>query len=199
MLIIAQSNAWIKMKKEEARILFRQRRRDLSKEEKEEKSSRIKKRLLGLPEFAKARTILFYLSTPNEVKTFEMIREVSKMGKEIAVPIVKGNDLAISRLVNLEEIRRGAFGILEPEEEKPVNPQEIELAIIPGVAFDETCARLGQGKGYYDRFLANIKGKVPLIGLSYEVQIGKGLPKESHDVTVDKVVTEKRVIGQKFS
>ena len=181
------------MKKEEARIFFRQRRKALSK--KEEKSRKIKERLFGLLEFKKARTILFYLSTPNEVGTLEMIREAFKEGKGIAVPVVKGENMVISELEDLNKLKRGAFGILEPEEEKPVRIQEIELAIIPGVAFDETCARLGQGKGYYDRFLAEVKGKISLIGLSYEVQICKGLPKESHDVTVDKIVTEKRVIG----
>ncbi|MBU0568256.1 5-formyltetrahydrofolate cyclo-ligase [bacterium] len=186
------------MKKEEARIFFRQRRKALSK--KEEKSKKIKERLFSLPEFKKAKTILFYLSTPNEVGTLEMIKEAFKEGKEIAVPVVRGRNLVISKLLDLAKVKRGAFGILEPEEERPLSPREIELAIIPGVAFDETCARLGQGKGYYDRFLAEIKGKLPLIGLCFEAQVSaKKLPREDHDLLLDKVITEKRIFKQIFS
>jgi len=182
------------MKKEEARIFFRQRRKALSK--KEEKSKKIKERLFSLPEFKKAKTILFYLSTLSEVGTLEMIKEAFEEGKEIAVPVVKGDNMIISELENLSKLKVGAFGILEPEEERPLSPRKIELAIIPGVAFDETCARLGQGKGYYDRFLAEIKGKMPLIGLCFEAQISaKRLPGEDRDLPLDKVITEKRVIG----
>ena len=164
------------------------------------KSHRIKERLLITPEFIKAKTIMFYVSTKDEVKTESMIKHALKLGKKVVIPISDLNKrtLHLSEIKDFDnELEPGAFNILEPKKKflRPVLPEGIDLVIVPGVAFDEDGDRIGYGMGFYDRFLRNIRKHVPVIGLAYELQIVDDIPVDDTDVTVDKVVTEERIIG----
>lgn len=163
------------------------------------KSFRIQKRLFTSPEFVKAKTILFYVATKDEVKTESMIKKAIEYGKRVVVPIsnVKKKTLSLSELRSFnEELKPGAFNILEPKEEfiRPVSPEEIDLVIVPGVAFDEKGNRIGYGMGFYDRFLKTVRKDTPVIGLAYNFQIVDEIPIDDKDVTVDKVVTEERIV-----
>ncbi len=163
------------------------------------KSYRIQGRLFRLPEFTRAKTILFYVSTRDEVKTESMIKKALEYGKRVVVPIsnLKERTLNLSEIKDFDsELEPGAFNILEPKERflRPVSPEEIDLVIVPGVAFDEKGNRLGYGMGFYDRFLRSVKKDTPVIGLAYEFQIIEKIPVDDTDVTVDKVVTEERII-----
>jgi 5-formyltetrahydrofolate cyclo-ligase len=93
------------------------------------------------------------------------------------------------------ELSQGSFGILEPKAEfiRPVSPEELEIVVVPGVAFDYEGTRIGYGGGFYDRFLKEVKDAT-IIGLAYECQILPKLPRKDHDVRVDKIITPKCII-----
>ena len=86
--------------------------------------------------------------------------------------------------------KTGAFGIKEPLDSlAPVDPESIDIVVLPAVAYNEEGTRLGQGKGYYDRFYAGIKGKKPLLlGVCYDFQISSEIPVEEHDITADVII-----------
>jgi len=172
------------------------RRRGLSPEAVREKSRRIKEKLFKLPEFRKARIIMFYAARGKEVRTEEMIKESLQMGKKVAVPIsqVGERDLVLSFLTDYGELAPGAYGILEPKEEhyRPVPPRKLELIVVPGVAFDYQGQRLGSGRGFYDNFLRKVPSGVPRLGLAFQLQIVANLPRERQDVLVDGVITEEK-------
>lgn len=167
------------------------------------KSSKIQKSLFGLPEFQRANTICFYVAKGNEVQTEGMIKESMKLGKRVLVPITdkKSGRLVLSKLSDYDlELAPGAFGVLEPKPtcRQIVPATQVELIIVPGVAFDIRGHRMGHGKGYYDRFLrhvSSLKTGALFIGLAYESQVLDEIPHGPTDTPVHKIVTEKRVIN----
>ena len=173
------------------------KRNELPEEAVREKSRRIKKKLFELLEFKKAKTVMFYAAKDKEVETEEIIRESSKLGKRVAVPVskVKERDLIPSLLTDYGELVSGAYGILEPEEEcyQPVPLEKLELIIVPGVAFDYWGNRLGFGGGFYDNFLGKVPVNIPRLGLAFELQMVEELPVEENDVPVDGIITEEEI------
>ena len=164
----------------------------------EKKSAAIMERLFALPEFVKAKTILFYAAKKDEVQTLQIIKKALDMDKTIALPItvVEGKNLVLAEIRNVNRLVEGAFGVLEPMDYMPVKPEEIDLVVVPGVAFDVHGDRLGHGMGYYDKLLKQMPDAV-FVGLAFEFQIVEDIPEEEHDVAVHIVVTEDRVIACK--
>jgi len=117
--------------------------------------------------------------------------------KKIVVPKsnTKNETLILSKLEKWEDLIEGAYGILEPRKIIEVMPKKIDLAIVPGVGFDEKGNRLGHGKGYYDKLLQKTNAKK--IGLAFECQIVDQIPTFDNDVSMDMLITEKRVINCK--
>ena len=187
--------------KEDFRRELMKIRKSLSKNEIGDNSYRIKESLFALKEFEQGETILFYVSYDNEVYTHEMIKESMALGKNVIVPVSdkKYRKLILSKLENWDDLKLGSYGILEPvgNKIKEISLEENDLIIVPGVGFDERGNRIGHGKGYYDDLLS--KSKAPHIGLAFESQIVKEIPTEEHDMPVDKIITEKRVIDCKQS
>lgn len=183
------------MNKNEIRKLLKNKRLNLSKEEVLAKSELIKNRLFQINEFKKTKNILFYVSYDGEVFTHNAIKE-ALIDKKVVVPISKKADysLILSKLNSFKDLQDGQYGILEPKKEKikEISIDKIDLAIVPGIAFDLNGNRIGHGKGYYDRLLKNIKA--PIIGLAYEFQIIQKIPIDDYDKQVDIIITEKRVI-----
>jgi len=165
---------------------------------KQEKDAAIRQRLIGLPEFTKAKTILFYASFRSEADTMELIKTALSEGKRVALPKVDKKDrrLLLYEIEDIRELAQGYMGILEPSasKERLTGLDDMDLIIIPGAAFDASGNRLGYGAGFYDRLLAEIKDKIPVIAPAYEEQIVENIPSEPHDVKVSKIVTDKRVI-----
>jgi 5-formyltetrahydrofolate cyclo-ligase len=99
----------------------------------------------------------------------------------------------------MDELELGMYRILEPKQElrtvveKRVEVDELDLIMVPGVAFDVRGARTGHGKGYYDKLLEHARPDTPLVALAFECQMFEEIPVEEHDVFMDKVVTEKAV------
>lgn len=166
----------------------------LSNHERKRKSSQISAKLFLRPEFKKAKAVMFYVSKDDEVDTSGMIKAALKMGKEVLVPVTLRRErrLIPSRLIDYDtELAPGPYGILQPKAEfiRRVLPDQIDLVIVPGLAFDKSGNRLGRGAGYYDRFLAGVPKKIPRIGLAFDFQVLPVLPKSYYDLPVDKVLS----------
>ena len=174
---------------------IKEKRRNISKEEQRKKSKEIKEKLFGLKEYKDARVVLFYVSYNGEVFTHEMIKEALKE-KKLVIPISNKEDctLTFSELKNWNDLEISSYSILEPEKEsiKEISIDEIDLIIVPGVAFDKMKNRMGHGKGYYDKLLE--KTQAITVGLAFQFQLVEKIPTEPHDKPVDIIITEKQII-----
>jgi 5-formyltetrahydrofolate cyclo-ligase len=170
-----------------SKILFRLK---IQKEENRDQKSRlIKEKLFRLGVFKRAKRVMFYLSFGGEVKTTEMIKEAKKSGKIITVPVCRKNRMLSPCLLRKgARLIRGPYGVWEPVAKQCVEAQDIDLVIVPGLAFDKRGRRLGRGKGYYDRFLKRLPAKAASIGLAFDFQILPLIPATATDVNVDKVI-----------
>jgi len=184
--------------RESLRKRILKRRNKEPEDSRRKKSQRIRERLFSLNEFKKAHTILFYYSKGSEVETREMMEEALREGKRVLLPKVRGREIYLGEIKDLEkDVEKGIFGLLEPKEVsfKKISPQEIDLIILPGIAFDLKGGRIGYGKGYYDRFLRKILERISLVGLAYDFQVVKNIPSEKHDRRVSRVITETQIIA----
>ena len=156
--------------------------------------------LIGRKEFQTANRILIYLSKDGEVGTDHLLGRAFELGKRVCVPVVdRGNDeLRISELPGPEiDFRLGAFGVREPAEGDLnfVTPDQIDLVVVPGLAFDRRGGRIGYGKGYYDRLLSRLSSQVPRIALAFEFQVLDTVPQDVKDIQVDTIITEKNTMN----
>jgi len=195
-------------KKRKLRQEFLKKRNNLSRNEIDSKSEKIEKALFALPEFQRAKTIMFYVSFRSEVETEKMIRNALNLRKRVVVPVVEGEKIVVSEIKNFKkELTKGSFGIREPKKEfrRRVEQKDIDLVVVPGVVFDKMGGRLGYGRGYYDRFLRSksirlkrgCSHQCALIGLAFDLQITRKIPLVEKDVKVDKIVTESGIINCK--
>lgn len=182
--------------KELVRMKHLQLRNSLSKAEISRKSGEIEKRLFLLPEFKKSRAMLFYASFGKEVETGKMIERALAEGKNVCVPVTsfKEKTLMASSIKGLSDLEKKPSGLIEPREINSCPLEKIDLVIVPGIVFDEAGYRIGYGGGFYDRLLRRASRETEVIGLCFEQNIAKSVPKQSHDAKMDFVVTEKRVI-----
>jgi len=164
--------------------------------QKDRNSQLIWQTILGLPEYAAARTVMTYLHLPDEVRTQPYLSLVWEHGKQLVVPYCAGLDLGLFLLESVSELAPGAFGILEPRlhlrgnAARSVEVQQLDLVLVPGVAFDRRGGRLGWGKGLYDRLLRRVRPDTSLVGLAFSCQLLPEVPMLASDVYMDKVVTE---------
>lgn len=135
--------------------------------------------------FLVARRVLLFHSLKDEIQTHEFLSEVAKT-KQIFLPVVRGEDMFLSEFVGEEMLRKGDFGIKEPQ--MPFYTGDIDVAVVPGVAFSTDGYRLGRGRGYYDRFLS--QHPCYRIGLCFSFQCLDTIPYEEHDVLMDEVITD---------
>ncbi|MGC8832114.1 MAG: 5-formyltetrahydrofolate cyclo-ligase [Thermoproteota archaeon] len=170
----------------------------MTEEQRRNKSFRITSRIKELKEFSRARCIMVYVSKSDEVDTTELMEDMLRSGKRVVVPVVdrEKEEIVPCEIKSLNELRPRTFGVMEPRlgEARTVNVEEIDLAIVPGRAFDKDCNRLGRGRGYFDRFLKKLGGRVKVIGVAFSEQLFDSIPVGERDVKVDIVVTESGVI-----
>ena len=119
------------------------------------------------------KVIFIFISKKDEVETRLIINELFVQGKTIIVPITeeKTGTLRLCEISSLEDLIVGVYGIDEPKKQKGFLKEDVDIFLVPGTAFDKAGNRKGRGKGYFDRFLADVKGKKPIVGLCYEDQI----------------------------
>ncbi|AEH43932.1 5-formyltetrahydrofolate cyclo-ligase [Thermodesulfatator indicus DSM 15286] len=183
----------IKQHKKKLRKNFLTLRDSLSGETRKSLSQKIAYHLQKSIYYEKAQKILFYASFKSEVETYELIQKALTEGKEVYLPktYISEHKLRLFKIKSLKELKPGAYGIPEPPENNPeIMPHELDLIILPGVAFDLSGGRLGYGGGFYDRLLAKAQD-ITKIALAFECQLVKTLPLEAHDLRVNAIVTEK--------
>ncbi len=176
--------------KEQIRSKILLRLKTQKEESRERKSKLIKKRLFRTEVFKKAEFVMFYIALKDEVNTEEMIKEAKKLGKKVIVPVCKKNRITLRPCI-LEDnpsLKKGPYGVCEPAIERGIPLKDLDLVIVPGVAFDKKGNRLGRGKGCYDRFLKKLLKDTPTIGLAFDFQILPSLPRQTHDVSVNKII-----------
>jgi 5-formyltetrahydrofolate cyclo-ligase len=187
-------------KKKELRARYISARKQLSDVERKEKSAAVIRHLMALEQVRNATMIMFYAEMGAEVITTPAIRELLNANKRIVLPygIEGSNDLGIAEIRAIDaDIVVGKHQVPEPREalRKTFFRSDLEVVICPGVAFDLQGGRLGRGRGCYDSFLRELRGKIPLIGLAYDCQLLKEpLPFEYHDIAMDKVITESGIV-----
>lgn len=170
-----------------------------AQENKDEISKSIIERFLALPEYAKAKTVMFYIDVRSEVRTRNNLVDALQTGKKIVVPYCVDGELELFHLESMDELETGMYRILEPKAElrtvaeKKVQPEDLDLIMVPGVAFDRNGGRTGHGKGYYDKLLEHANPEAPLVGIAFECQLFPEIPTGDHDIYMDKVVTEAAV------
>jgi 5-formyltetrahydrofolate cyclo-ligase len=160
------------------------------------KSAGITDKLLSLTEYQKAGNILVYLSLKKEVQTDSLIKKIFEMGKRVFVPIVNEKNLIVSELFSLDiNFIKGTDGIPVPDKKDRaiVSPEIIDLAVVPGLAFTRVGARLGRGKGCYDKFLSGFSALK--VGVAFNLQLLDFIPLSPHDVGMDKVITESEIFN----
>ena len=177
-------------------------RDELSPAQIRERSARIQERLTALPGLQSAECVMLYASYASEVRTEELVRWALDQCKQVVLPKVRREPkgLLLYKVTGpQEQLQPGPRSIPEPIPERcePADIGEIDFVVAPGVAFDERGVRLGQGGGYYDRFLARLRRRPehpPVAGAAFELQIVECVPAEPHDARVDMIVTEERVL-----
>ena len=178
------------MDKKELRQFIRNKKRQYSSSQLEELSLSVLSRLNGNEHLQRAETILMYYSLPDEVNTHAYIDQLLTEGKKILLPeVIDGENMVIREYTGKHDLKEGSFHIMEPigslfPEERY---QELDLAIIPGMAFDESHNRLGRGKGYYDRFLQKIP-QVYKIGICFPFQLVEEIPTEETDIKMNAIM-----------
>lgn len=170
------------------------RRRGISPIERHRWSEAILHRLAALPEFAAAARIALYAATVDEVQTEALFARATGAGKAVYYPTVgsTAKTLTFRQVDDLRNLRPGYGGVLEPRTGPERAAEEIDLVIVPGVAFDRDGHRVGRGGGFYDRWLPRVRGC--RIGLAFECQLVDRVAAEAHDQQVDMIVTEERII-----
>ncbi len=164
--------------------------------DKDGKSAIICARVEALPEFQSARRVQFYVDVRSEVRTRPLLGRALEAGKKVIVPCCVDDNLELFHLEKMEELEPGCFGILEPRNDlrglpaRKFDVGNVDLILVPGVAFDRRGGRMGHGRGFYDRLLRRARPQTPLIALAFECQLVEAVPMEEHDLHVDKVVTE---------
>lgn len=181
--------------KKDLRAESRRFREQLSPGQKADLDAKIRLRMFSLKEYGRAGVIYTYVSKPLEVDTFSVIKTAIADGKKIAVPRCLPETLGMEfyEIPSLDVLESGCYGVLEPDPDRcrPARNTENAVCIVPGLSFDSKGYRLGYGKGYYDRFLADFKGVT--VGLCYSGCIRWNLPHGYYDRPVDVLITDKYI------
>lgn len=174
------------------RKTFIQKRDSLSKAYIEEHSLIIKDKLTSLDVYDKANNILLYAAYKSEVLTLPIFEDAIKRGKDVYFPLVEGEKMHFIKVSEYVSLKEGYKGILEPEYnplllyEDSTCASVSDVIIVPGTCFSPSGARMGYGKGYYDRFLSN--NKLIKIGICFDIQLTNDIIQKEHDVKMDIMI-----------
>lgn len=147
---------------------------------------------------------LVYVSVRDEVETLALVASLLQTQGEVVVPYcLPDYQLGLFPLRHISELQKGAYGILEPDEqlrtERSVDPQTLDIAVVPGVGFDPFGNRLGYGKGYFDRLLSRLRPECVKVALAFECQLVPVIVAQPHDVAMQYIVTEQQTLTCKAS
>jgi len=166
-------------------------RKNLTDEERAEKSLRICNEFIRSRYFSESQIIFAYFATPHEVDTSMILKNAFIESKKVVLPVSqKDGTMYFAEISDIGELHEGIFKIFEPDKNlKEVLPQKGDVFLVPGVAFDYHKNRLGHGNGFYDRYFSKHKDTMK-IGLAYNAQLFLNIPFEENDIKMDFIITE---------
>lgn len=186
------------MEKKLIRKEILEKRKNLSQETRSAYSKKIIDKIFNSEAYKNSKTIMTFISFSDEVDTHDFIKKAIEDGKKIVVPITypKTKALKPSWVKDFDELEPGFYDILAPkkEYERFIDSKEIDLIIVPGVAFRKDGYRVGYGGGYYDRFLSKLPN-TPKIAIGFNIQVVEDLPTDNFDIPVDYIYTERNIIN----
>lgn len=167
----------------------------LSEADQEAFGNIIQEAFLEMPEYLAAGSVALYCPVHCEAPTGKALDQALLAGKSLFLPAVEGDRMLFRRIRGLHDLVPGRFGIMQPAPEcASADPEEIDLIVVPGVGFDFSGRRIGYGKGFYDRALHKLESSGKLVAFCYELQLVDSLAAEKHDVNMDRIITERRII-----
>ena len=161
----------------------------------------IRDKIIGLDVFKQSKVIFIYMDFKNEVMTSDLIKHMLSEKKRVVVPYTDtiSTVLIPSEITGESDLKLNSFGYSEPKKVSPVNIEEIDLVIVPGLVFDKNLNRIGFGKGYYDRILNKLKASARKVAVAHDFQVLEEIPAEEHDVKMDMIITEKSIMKRDTS
>ncbi len=154
-------------------------------------SEKIQKKLKKIYAFSDAQKIGVYYPIGSEILTQDIIQELLSNGKDVFLPKIIGENMEFRKITDFSSLEKGSFDIMEPKDDCEID-NDLEVVLVPTVGISPIGVRLGYGHGFYDRFLA--EHKTATISLTLEKQIVKNIPKSEHDIIIDWIVTEERIL-----
>lgn len=189
------------MDKKSIRKNILETRNNLDTHEKKKLDDIIEKKFLNSKEYISSKNIFIYISYGSEINTKNIILEAIKDNKNIYVPRtqIKTKNMDAVKFISFDKLNMNAYGILEPSnDELFIDPNDLDLIVVPGVAFDIKKGRMGYGAGYYDRYFDKINEKcyrrISKVALAYDFQIIDEVPMDKNDVPVDLIITASKII-----
>lgn len=184
----------LKREKRAIRTALRTLRDGLSDADRQARSFAIARVLLGLPEVSSARTLMVFSSFGSEVNTAPIVEDLLAEGRRVALPRIEDGDIVPVAYRTGDPVRPAAFGMDEPAGSEIVAPDELDVVVTPGLAFDRHGFRVGYGGGFYDRLFTKTGPDVVKAGVCFATQLVGPLPHGGHDIPVDVIVTDAGVV-----
>lgn len=170
------------------RETIRQRKRQYSPQQLSDMSLTVVECLKANSQFSHARTLFIYSSLSDEVDTTTLLDSLALCGKTVVLPkVVDAENMELRLYTGREDLAVGSYGIMEPTGKLFTALHDIDVAVVPGMAFDRNSHRLGRGKGYYDRMLAQMP-QAYKIGICFDFQLLENIPHDTHDISMDEVI-----------
>ncbi|MGI0087323.1 MAG: 5-formyltetrahydrofolate cyclo-ligase [Nitrosotalea sp.] len=154
-------------------------------------SNKIRDNLRKVQHYRNAASIGIYFAVGSEVRTQDIMQEILNSGKDLSLPRVEKNDLVFKKISSFSDLEMGNFSVMEPKE-RCETVKRLDVILVPAIALTRDGYRLGYGFGYYDRYLDGKRSHK--IALSYSKQVVKAMPHDSHDIRMDCIVTEDKII-----
>ena len=202
--LMCPADLWLRDEKRALRRVMTSRREEMSAEQRARCAQAATDSLLDLPEVAAARVVAAFVSTRSEIDTSRAIEGLRRRGVAVVLPRVSAEllppRLRFHRVEGPSELVFGIFGLLEPGPGCPeVAPHDIDVFMVPGLAFDARGGRVGYGGGYYDELMAYVRAHPDgpsgfFLGFGYDFQLTESCPTGEWDVPIDCVVTDTRVV-----
>ena len=183
--------------REEIRARMRRLRAQLEAPAQDEASRRVFRHILSLDAYKGAKTVMAYVSARGELSLAPVLEDVLASGRQLALPRCEAPGIMTARRIRrMDELEPGAYGLMEPACVCEVIPsEEIDLILTPGTAFDREGNRIGQGGGYYDRFLPGTRAA--RVGICHGFALLEHVPSQAHDAKMDAIVTPDGVYAMK--
>ena len=154
-------------------------------------SGKIRKKIKKINSYRDAQKIGVYYPIGSEILTQDIIQELISNGKDVFLPKVIEKEIEFRKIIDFSSLEKGSFDIMEPKEDCEID-NDLDVVIVPTVGISPIGVRLGYGHGFYDRFLA--EHKITTISLTFEKQIIKNIPKSEHDIVINWIITEDRIL-----